>query len=351
MNSVLSTVVPRGAALAAWTAYSAISVTGIVAGARHGGPHWFQIDWRVYVAGARDLLDRTLYRESLYVDGLPLPVTEFNLPPLSALWAVPLAGFQLESGGVVWQLAMAAALGVSAYLIAKTLRVARPALLAGVALLPLAVHVSYLEGLIGGTNQNLVLAFVSLFAWAHLHGRQRTAGIALALAIGTKLWPVALLPLLLRERRWASLRWTAGLLVLQVCATAVWLGPDVGAHMLEAIRIDIPIESAVIGFTALRLMHEWWPAWVAPVVALVFVALPVRGRAAVGLGILAGLAVIPRLWLPYLPTVLAAVALIAADVWVTAAPLRNRLRERHEAWRRTRRSESALRRDREPTVV
>ncbi len=333
MKSSLSNLLIRSGTVAAWGAFGWISVFAIVMGARHARPVWFQIDWRVYVAGAQDLLDRSLYRESLHLDGLPLPVSEFSLPPASALWAVPLIGLPLEVGGVVWQLAMAASLGVAAVLVARVIGAPRPLLIAALALLPMALHVSYLEGIIGGTNNHLVLAMVALFAWAHVERRERTAGIALALAIGTKLWPIALVVLLLRERRWSSLGWTAAVLGVQAAATTVWLGPDIGGHIAAAFRDRIPIESAVLGFTALGQAFEWWPAWVAPAVALVLVALPVRGRAAVGVGMLAGLAIIPNLWLHYLPTVVAACALIASDAWVASATTRGRLWKRPDARR------------------
>ena len=317
--------------LAAWTTFAAASVFAVVSGARHAGPNWFQVDWRVYAVGARDLLDRTLYRESLQLDGPPLPVSEFSLPPLSAVWALPLAGLPVEVGGVLWQLGMAASVGASVYLLARVVGVPRPALVAGLALVPLAAHVSYLEGLIGGTNNPIVFALVTLFAWAHVERRERVAGVALALAIGTKLWPLALLPLLLRERRWSSVRWAMAALGVQVLATAAWLGLDIGGHIVDAFRDPIPVGSPVLGFTALREMYDWWPAWVAPAFALLLVAIPVRGRAAIGVAMLAGLAVIPNLWMHYLPTVLAAVALVVADAWTAAIPMRSRLRERFAA--------------------
>jgi len=45
-------------------------------------------DWHVYAAGARDLLDGTLYTVPL-VSPYPIPVDAFNLPPASALTAIP----------------------------------------------------------------------------------------------------------------------------------------------------------------------------------------------------------------------------------------------------------------------
>ena len=70
----------------------------------------------------------------------------------------------------------------------------------------------------------------------------------------------------------------------------------------------------MIGISALRRSVDWWPVWGGAAVAVVLLLLPVRGRAGLGIAILAGLAAIPNLWNHYLPFVLMALALIGADL-------------------------------------
>src|SRR5688500_983747 len=91
-------------------------------------------DWHVYLAGARDLLDGTLYRVSLSLEGLPMPVSQFNYPPGSAVMAVPLASMDPALGGVIWQALSAGGLAVGAYLTAVVLGARPPWAWAGIAL-------------------------------------------------------------------------------------------------------------------------------------------------------------------------------------------------------------------------
>jgi hypothetical protein len=160
--------------------------------------------------------------------------------------------------------------------------------------------------------------------WAHLAGRDRLAGVLLALAIGTKVWPVALLVLLFRERRWRELRWTAGALAVQAVVILAWLGLDVIGPMWAAV-IGHNVPRADAGLVPmqwtswLRIAFEWWPTWGGYVVAVLLLLIPAKGRLGLGLGIMAGLALNTNLWHHYNLTVLLGVALIAAGLAVRLA--------------------------------
>lgn len=55
-------------------------------------------------------------------------------------------------------------------------------------------------------------------------GRQRAGGIALALGVLTKAWPLVLVPVLALERRTRALVWATGTLVLGFAAWVAWTG-------------------------------------------------------------------------------------------------------------------------------
>jgi hypothetical protein len=84
-------------------------------------------------------------------------------------------------------------------------------LLLGLPLLPLmSLRLDFLTCL---------LAVVAV--WASNRGRQRSAGVALAAAILTKLWPVVLLPAFALERRWKAVWSTVGATAIGVLAWVV----------------------------------------------------------------------------------------------------------------------------------
>jgi hypothetical protein len=155
-----------------------------------------------------------------------------------------------------------------------------------------------------GNDNAIVFGLLGLFVWAHITGRQRTAGILLAVAIGTKLWPAALLVLLLRERRWQALRWCAALLAVQLIAMVAWLGPESVPAAIHAI-VGPALPRTYYGVTVLwtsafRAAWSWWPTWGGYAVAVALLAVPARGYLGLGLAILAGLALNPNLWDHYL---------------------------------------------------
>ena len=298
-----------------WAVFAALSAITLIRGSVPGTGDVFQVDWHVYWAGARDLLEGDLYRVPLDAGGRTLSATEFSLPPLSAAWAVPLLGLPVLVGGYAWQAMAAAAIAGSAIAAIGVVRVARPWLAAGLVLGPLSVTVLYLEGLHLATNNYLVLGLVAFGSWALLAGRNTLAGVLIGLAIATKLWPVTLLIVALRARRFRVVIWALGLFVVQGVLLFGWLGFDAIGSAIETFRNPIPPTGMLIGPSAVPELRAAWHSGVGAITALVLLALPMRGRTGIGVALLAGLAVVPNLWIHYAPTVLFAAALITFDVW------------------------------------
>lgn len=273
----------------------------------------FQVDWHVYWAGANDLVDRDLYRVPLDAGGLSLSTTDFNLPPLSAAWALPFLALPITPAGYLWQVVAASAVAVAGIICLEILKVSRPWLWAGLLLGPLAFTLLYLEGLHLATNNYLMVALVAFGCRSYLRGRDATAGLLIGLAISTKLWPATLLVVALRERRWKVLASAIAVTVVQGVVFLGWLGIDALGAMLANLRMPIPATGLLIGPTAISGLREVWIAGVGALVAIAILVLPLRGRAALGAAVLAGVAPITNLWIHYGPTLLLGLALLVPD--------------------------------------
>lgn len=265
-------------------------------------PTWLY-DWHVYAAAARGFAEGTLYHEPLTSTFL-LPVVVFNYPPLSALLVVPLLPLPDHVAGTLWVTTNIAAMGAAAVLTARLLRLADAFAWAGIGFFVFTFNPWAWLALLGN-NTPLVLLIVLAFAYFHIVGSQGRAGVLLGIAIGLKLWPAALIPLLLRERRWRSLLWVGGVCVAVGLATVAWLGTEVMGPAVDSIRTrdDIKPGNPVFGITWLRENIDWWPSWGGYAVAALLVLIPAGGTLGIGLGILAGMAAVPNLWRHYLPTV------------------------------------------------
>jgi hypothetical protein len=292
-----------GASLLAWGVHLTVQQIDPI-------PTWLY-DWHVYAAAARGFLDGTLYYEPLTSTFL-LPVTVFNYPPLSAMMVVPLLLLPDQVAGTLWVAGNIAAMGGAAILTARLMRLSQGIGWAGIGFFIFTFNPwSWLALL--GNNTPLVLLLVLAFAHDHLRGRQGRAGVLLGIAIGLKLWPAALLPLVLRERHWRSLLVVVGISAAVGLATIAWLGPEVIGPAADSIRSrdDIKPGNPVFGITWLRENVDWWPSWGGYAIAAFLVAIPARGRLGIGLGMLAGMAAVPNLWRHYLPTVIVGFLLIA----------------------------------------
>ncbi len=295
-------------AIVGWVVFVLMTWVSLTRGPASGDV--FQVDWHVYVAGARDLIEGDLYRVPLDAGGLPLSSPEFNLPPMSAVWAVPLLGLPVLAGGIAWQVLAAASVALAAIAAVDLARIARPALWAGLVLGPLSLTLLYLEGLHLATNNYLVLGLVAVGSWAYLTSRDTAAGVLIGLAIATKLWPVTLLVLAVRERRWKVVGWAAMIVVVQGAVLFGWLGFDAIGEFAANLRLPIPATGHLIGPTAVPWLRDLWNSGLGWVVALVLLVLPVHGKAGAGTAILAGMAPIANLWIHYAPTVLFAGSLL-----------------------------------------
>jgi hypothetical protein len=80
---------------------------------------------------------------------------------------------------------------------------------------------------------DLISIALATLATALVHrGRERSGGVILAASIFAKFWPIALLPLLLVQRRWRALRWSVAGLALGTMAWVWWGGWSGPAQVL-----------------------------------------------------------------------------------------------------------------------
>lgn len=300
----------RWVGIVAWVVSALAWVARLVGQQFIPQPTWLY-DWHVYSAAASSLVERTLYYAPLE-SAFPLPVTVFNYPPLSALAVVPLLLLPDQVAGTMFVTANIAAMAAAAILAARLMRLSEAAAWAGLGFYVFTFNPWAWLALLGN-NTPLVLLLVVAFGHFHLERRQGLAGVLLGIAIGLKLWPAALLPLLIREGQWRSLLWAAGIGVAVGLATVAWLGPDVIGPAADALRSRgvIKPENPVFGITWLRENLDWWPWWGGYAIAAALALIPARGRLGLGLGILAGMAAIPNLWRHYLPTALIGFLLVA----------------------------------------
>jgi hypothetical protein len=259
----------------------------------------YLLDYHVHAGAAWDLLDGSLYRAELTYPGR-LPIDRFNYPPLAAAIAVPFALLPEAIGGSAWLLLNIVGIAIGFVLFARLLG-AHPGW-AGIGFGLYTIH-PFAPSLLHGNINPLMIGVVMAFAVLHVAGRDRWAGIALAIAIGLKLWPFVFVPLLLRERRWTTLAVAAGAIAIQGLLTIAWLGLDVIGPMLADLTYRLPPEPD-------DYLLNPWPAWAGYLVAVGLLLVPARGRLGIGLAMLAGMAVVPNLWHHYLPTIVIGAVLV-----------------------------------------
>lgn len=302
-----------------WLYFVGLSLAHIIVGALDGDPPlWWLHDWHVHWAGARDLVERDLYHEALVLPGWPLPTPAFNLPPGSALIALPFLPLGRELGGITWLLLGFGCLVGASAAASHLLRLELAWAWIGMALLAYTGIPFFVGQIVLGNVNHIMLALLVAFAVTYLRGSERTAGILLGAAIAIKVWPVALAVLLVRERRWRTLTWAGGLVAVQGLAVLAWLGPDVLFPMTDALRIAIPYDqtSVVLWTTWARIALDA-PAWLGPAAAVALLLIPARGPLGLGLGLLAGLSLINNVWSHYLPTFALSALLIGVGIAAT----------------------------------
>jgi hypothetical protein len=280
-----------------------------------GGFFWL-LDWHLYAAGAADLINRSLYLVRLE-SSYPLPIEVFNYPPFAAFVVIPLLPLPDHIAGVVWMFLNIAAVAASAVLVARSIGVRQPMAWAGIAFAAYSVHPwAWLAML--GNNSPIVLLLVTAFVHEHLRGRRQAAGILLGAAIAMKIWPIALVPLLLRESRWRTLAWAGGVSASVTVVLLIWLGPDAVTNAFRALQVrdTVRVGNPVLGVSWLREEFDWWPWWGGYAIAGLILAIPARGMTGLGLGVLAGLAAVPNLWMHYLPALVVGAIFLFNGLWV-----------------------------------
>ena len=272
-------------------------------------------DWHVYAASAKDLAGGDLYRVALEFPGWPLPVTTYNYPPFSPVWALPFLALPDETAGIVWVAGGALLMASAWWMALRLIRVPQAWAWTGFGLALYSLSVWYRPTILLGNMNSLVLCLVVGFALANQREHRRAAGVLLGLAIATKIWPVVLLVPLIRERNWGSASWSVATAGILTVVPVLWLGLDVIPSMVDALRLAVPVGNgnSVLWTTALSEL-EWWPAWGATLIAVVLLAIPARGLPAIGLAIIAGVTLIPNIWHHYLPTLIVGIGFVLAGI-------------------------------------
>lgn len=143
-----------------------------------------------------------------------------------------------------------------------------------------------------GIGQNAPLLALTAALWLVAH--RRAAGAALAVCVALKVWPIALVAVLVFRREWSALRWFAGVLgALSVAAALVagpasfgvwWTGFRGSSAMIEASGINVAVLTlvgpigvvasiGVVAWSGLRLRRAstatlWGWGWSASVLVL-----------------------------------------------------------------------------------
>jgi hypothetical protein len=325
--------IARLVSLAIWTSTGLVWAFFITAQQFAPTDTWL-VDWHVYTAGARAFVDGTLYVTPLQ-SPYDLPVSHFNLPPLSAIAVIPFLLLPDAIGGTVWVVLNVVAVAGTAVLVARILGAHQPARWGAVGFLAYTIH-PWMKLAFLGNNTPLVLFLVMAFAHEHLRSRERSAGAFLGTAIALKLWPIALIPLLLRDRRWLSLAWAVVISGYVADVTVLYLGPGIIGPAATAMqeRALIEPDNPVFYISWLRETQSWWPSWGAYVVAAILTAIPAKGQLGIGVGILAGLALVPNLWRTYLPTLLVGVIFVIRAIYESQLSNRDGEAKRISATRR-----------------
>jgi hypothetical protein len=273
-------------------------------------------DWRVHYAGALDLLERDLYLDGgISLGAHQMPVDVFNLPPGAAALVLPLLPLGYDLGGLLWVSLGFVALIAGAWWFARLWDWHWAVAATGVLLFAYSLQPFFVRVTVLGNVNPLMVPLLVAFVWAHTRKKQRVAGALLGAAVALKVWPIALAPLLIRERRWLELAWASTLVAAQGLAAITWLGPNAPSALIDAVRTHVPIPPGVdvLWTSWAREVFAWWPAWGALGVAAGLLMVPARGRLGLGLGFLAGLSLIANIWDHYLPAFALAWVLILSS--------------------------------------
>ena len=270
-------------------------------------------DWHVYEAASRQLAEGTLYSVPLTSDR-PLPLPVFNQMPIVGFLATGIQSFGTHAE-LVWLLAQAVSFVTGLALALRALLRNWIGWLS-VYLVLWSVTPWFNADLLLGNINGFMTLLIGSFVALHMAGRQRSAGVVLGAAAAIKLWPIAFIPLLLRDRRRAELLGFAIVFGALTLGLTLVLGFDRLLNVAEALRHEAIVDDSVPIFwmSALRRIWDWWPMWGGALVGTALVLIPAKSRLGLGLAIMGGLSAVPNLWHHYLPTVAISAALLSSPL-------------------------------------
>ncbi|MDE3102311.1 MAG: DUF2029 domain-containing protein [Chloroflexota bacterium] len=285
----MSTLRAAGLAL---VAIAAVASTGIAT------TRPFGYDLVAYLAAARRLTEGLPLYPLAAHETIYLGAGEYLYPPTSAVAFVPLALLPVDVAVAIWTALLVAIAAWTAYQLLRPIpAMARPwALAAYLLYLPLIAEITL------GNLSLVTLAFcLAARSWS---ARPRSAGAALAFALGSKLLPAALPFFFVAARAWRSIAVFAVVCVAAVVATLPWLAGSWLVYLRLLLQID-----AVPATQAMTLVPTFIPG-VRVVLPLTAVAVAVlagqraRARSDNGLPYAVALAALPLaapgIWYPYL---------------------------------------------------
>ena len=149
----------------------------------------------------------------------------YTYPPLLAILLVPLTALSADDAARIWLVFVCFSL-VTMVVVARR---AAPGRISAEAMAWLTVLILHSGGVLGALREAQatvpVLALVALFAWSYVHGRRSVVGGALlAVAAAIKVWPLLLVPALLRLAHRERVRSAIGFAGAGVAALALMIG-------------------------------------------------------------------------------------------------------------------------------
>ncbi|HVC34155.1 MAG TPA: glycosyltransferase family 87 protein [Chloroflexota bacterium] len=212
----------------------------------------------------------------------------YNLnPPTTALLLWPLAGLDPISAKVAWTALNLSFLALALFGLVHLTRGGLPAAVVGVVIVAVFQPVREEIGL--GQAYALLLALEVALLWADQTRRDPVVGLVLGTMLSFKTAGIALPGLLLAQRRWRALDWTALTGAAIVAITLPWLGVEAWGRYLSLLsRFGGQPEIAVTAYQDLpgvwlhlfRFDQIWNPA---PLVVLPWLALILLAATAFGL--------------------------------------------------------------------
>lgn len=175
-------------------------------------PHDLRFDFQNYFGGAVAAAHQTnVYSDFERLWGTHAWTVAYIYPPLFALFLAPLTPLGLVWAGRVWLLVVHAAFLASLWLLLRINPELTPAarrvfLIASFVFMPVYLTLHFQQ------VATVWLLLLTATLWAALRGRDRQAGVYLALAGSLKVVPILLIPLFARLGRWVVAVWAGAAL-------------------------------------------------------------------------------------------------------------------------------------------